>query len=260
MDKPATVWDSPLFVSEWNSLYGLKMENTVRPSLVFPLMKEKIGDFTNRNLLDLGCGNGNLVRVFQHEAFQSWLGVDGGSAVLESTIDLKDDPRCRFILTDITTPMDIEHQSIDDLISIFVMEEIPLASLPGLFSNIKSCLKDDGQAHIFINHPAYAMMFDLDACREKKPNEKFENHLGYFDRTQTYFALTALNQTAGNLIKPRYYHKTMADFINAAAAADLHVAEIIETPKSVIRWENLAAYQPISGDYPRFLYMRLKHN
>lgn len=256
-----TAWDDQDFVDNWNKTYGLEMENApIRPQFVFPLLRQRIGDFSGLRLIDLGCGNGNLLRVFKGENFAHWTGIDGGSAVIKSAAaDLTADPRCALVHADITSPLTIAPRSVDAVTSIFVMEEIPLPRLSGMFTNISRALKQEGAAHVFFNHPANALVHDLEALHTGAPNRKFENHKGYFDTEPTSFALTNLNQAQGHAIKPGYHHKPLSAIMNEVAGAGLHISEVLEVPSRVTSLEKMDSYVPAPGDTPKFMYLKLVH-
>jgi SAM-dependent methyltransferase len=254
-----TVWDDPHYVSEWNQTYGLDMRNAkARTDLFFPLFAESVGAFAGKTLIDFGCGNGNLIRVFQQEAFGRWVGVDRGSAVIESARQSVQDSRVQFVEADITeagSPA-LPVQKADVVTSVFVVEELPEDALQAHFITMRNALAQAGKAVLFCNHPAYAMHHDWTAHKNGQPNRKFENHRGYFDRTPTTFALELLNQEQGYAARPLYFHKTLGDIFNAARSAGLTLQRMIEIPASDIHWppQNRDAQ---SGDFPRFLYLEL---
>ncbi|MCD8493959.1 MAG: class I SAM-dependent methyltransferase [Alphaproteobacteria bacterium] len=255
-----TVWDDPQYVSEWNQTYGLDMRNAqARADLFFPLFAERVGNFEEKTFMDFGCGNGNLIRVFQQESFGRWIGIDRGSAVIESARNSVQDPRVQFVEADITQTgtLTLPTQNADIVTSVFVAEELPQEGLQAHFINMREAVGENGKVILFCNHPAYAMYHDWTAFMQEQPNQKFENHSGYFDRVPTTFALGKLNQDQGYVAKPQYFHKTVADIFNAARSAGLNVDYMLEIPASDIHWPPQKTNTQ-SGDYPRFLYLELK--
>lgn len=254
-----SAWDREDFVEAWNQTYGLDMSKApTRPRLIFPLLAEKISSFENLVLADLGCGNGNLIRHFAHEPFAQWIGVDGGSAVIKSAADNTQDSRVQYQHADLTAPLSIEPHSVDVVTNVFVIEEIPFDRLHGLFANVKEIMKPDGRAFFFTNHPAHALLQDMDAVRIQQPNAKFPGLKGYFDHQGTPYVLSVLNAQGGQPVMANYHHKTFSDIMNAAASAGLQLTEMGEIPQGVIKLDQWKNHQPNQGDAPRFLYLQLK--
>ena len=253
-----SVWDDPEFVAKWNDTYGLDMRNApIRPSLIFPLLAQKIGQAKGLSFVDLGCGNGNLILAFQQTAFGSWVGIDAGKAVVESAQKSVIDPRIRFVHGDVSAPLAITKDSVDAVFSIFVIEELPLQKLSGFFSNISRMLKNDGRAYLFTNHPVNAFHQDMEFLRRSEENQKFEGHKGYFDREPTTYALSVMNQQGGHTQKADYHHKTTGDIVNGISQAGLTIHEMQEIPQGVISLDAFQKHKPQRGDVPRFLYLEL---
>ncbi len=254
-----TVWDDPDFVATWNNTYGLDMARAgARVNCLFPLFAERVGDFKNKTLVDLGCGNGNLLLTFQSQDFSHWTGIDGGSVVLESAAQSVQDTRVDFIHGDVCSTMPSELlESADIVTSFFVMEEIPLEKTQEHFEAIKSLLNKDGKALVFCNHPHYAMYQDWQSLSTGQPNKKFEGHAGYFDQTPTTFSLGKMNNRDGHEGKASYHHKTLAEIMNAAVNAGLRVNRVLEIPNTDVNWPPQENKMPQSGEYGRFLFLEL---
>ena len=255
-----TVWNNPDFVAQWNNTYGIDMRHAkARVDLLFPLVAERVGAFDDLSLIDLGCGNGNLIHNFLDYNFSRWTGIDQGGAVLDSARDAITDSRVNFINGDVTAPIASESgltESADIVTSFFVLEEIPLENLTGHFEQMRSLLKDNGKGIIFFNHPAYALIHNLESRQNGADNKKFPGHEGYFDRTPTKFSLGKLNGEQGYEVHAEYHHKTMADVFNALTKAGLTVDYVLEPPKSDVNWPPQNT-ESTSGDYPRFLYLEV---
>lgn len=255
-----TVWDDADFVRVWNETYGMRMEGArARNDLLFPMLRDRFGEVAGKRLVDLGCGNGNLLNVFKDSPFAEMIGIDGGQAVLDTARrELEADDRVRLVHGDITKPLTaVERHSADIVTCFFVLEEIPMEAVGGLFANVRDLLKPEGRAFLFLNHPAYALYHDLAAGFQGRPNEKFSGHRGYFDTEPVSFNLTNMNGTRGHEKMASYYHKTAESLFNGLAANSLVPLYSLAVPSSAVTYAGLQAHAPQSGDYPRFLYMEL---
>lgn len=253
-----TVWDDPAFVKNWNDTYGLDMHNApIRPGFIFPYIRQEIS-FTGLNALDLGCGNGNLIKFFLGKDFSSWIGIDSGRAVLDSAEISVNDKRVEFIHQSVTSPSIASLKEQFDLVtSIFLLEELANETLAQFFSNISSGLKKGGRAIIFSNHPARALVEDTKAFVSGIENQKFKEQAGYFDRKPTSYNLSVLNSKNGEPLKANYYHKTLSDIINAIVESGLKIHRMVELPTSVLTLDDIQNHQPKSGDEAKFLLFDL---
>jgi SAM-dependent methyltransferase len=254
-----SVWDDPAYVQRWNDMYGFDMRGApIRTRFIFPFLREQFGDLQGQNLLDLGCGNGNLIHNFSKAAFESWTGVDAGAAVLDSAKGANPDPRLTFIRADATRPIDaILPATMDQVTSVFVMEEIPERKLIGYLCNIGSALKQDGRAHIFTQHPAHLLMEAAKAAENGVPNGKYIGSRGYYDRRPSEYAFASFTTEDGTPERIPYHHHTLADIVNAASGAGLAITSMLEIPATALA-EGADYMKARASDTPRFLYLEMR--
>lgn len=253
----ASVWDNEDYVRRWNETYGLDMRGApIRTQFIFPFLKERWGDLSGKNLLDLGCGNGNLIRYFSDAAFAGWTGVDAGSAVLASARDANPDERLTFIRADATRPIqDIPANSFDIASSVFVLEEIADAGLRGYMGNFSAALNPQGEAHVFTQHPAHLLLEAAKAAAAGTPNPKYLGSQGYYDREPCEYAFAVWTGADGQPERVPYHHHTLADIMNAVSASGLVVKNMLEIPGSAVSGGDYV--QPPPHDLPRFLYLNI---
>ncbi|MFA7277232.1 MAG: class I SAM-dependent methyltransferase [Pseudobdellovibrionaceae bacterium] len=255
MPQALTAWDDPEFVEAWNATYGLDMRHApIRGQFVFPWIASHIGNPQGKRLIDIGCGNGNLIRHFHAAAFAELVGIDPGKAVIESAREGLNTPNVKFVHTKATEPLPVAHTGVDFDVatSVFVVEEIPHPHFQAYCSAIRDVLKDKGLALVFTNHPANALAEDLTAQIKGEPNRKFAGHEGYFDRAPNNYTLEIMNGEKGFAKKAAYHHKPVADILNAFAMAGLSLRSMVEVPRGVVSFGDYKNHTPCSGDIPRF--------
>lgn len=256
MLQTESAWDDPDFANAWNDTYGIDMSMApTRAGLVFPWMEMNISDASNLRLIDIGCGNGNLIRHFTKASLAEMVGVDSGRAILQSAKNSLTDPRVKFVHASATNPFPFAETGKDfDLVSsIFVVEEIPFASFDNYCQTLHDVLKPQGKAFVFTNHPANALIEDHTSLMHGKPNQKFPDHKGYFDRDPSLYTLQMMNGTKGIEKKAAYHHKTIADILNSFNRAGLILQSMIEVPKGVVHLNEQSLYACRRGDIPRFI-------
>lgn len=261
-----TVWDNQHFADAWNNTYGIDMAKApIRPGVVFPLICNRVGwneaNAIEPRLVDFGCGNGNLIRALKDHPFKEWVGIDSGSAILDTASPLAEDTRISFMHADISE--DLSHKigtNFDHATSVFTLEEIPVQGVPNLFNNMASAVSARaGSVHIFTQHPAYALQQDLLALEHRESNKKFIGNQGYFDTEKSFYNLSVLNAQQGFPEQAEYHHKPLGLIINGLAKAGLCLDEMLEVPAGIIKLAEVEAHTPKSGDVPRFLYLRASY-
>lgn len=255
MSDPESAWDDPNFVAAWNNTYGLDMRNApIRGKFVFPWIDHEIGNLSGKRILDVGCGNGNLISHFRSASFQEFIGIDTGKAVVESARSAVKDPRVRFIHINPSKPYPQAEigTDFDAVTSVFVVEEIPFTAFDKFCASIGQSLKPQGKACIFTNHPTNALVEDMTAKLKNSPNQKFPDHQGYFDREPNLYTLDIMNRDKGVSKKAQYHHKTIADIITAFAKSGLSVQSMVEVPRGMLSFADYNNHAPASGDIPRF--------
>ncbi len=254
-----TVWDDRDFVDQWNETYGLDMARAVvRAGLVYPLVESVLGDMRRMHVVDLGCGNGNLMLRFEKHAYRSFTGIDGGSEVIKTARASVTDIRTRFRHADITDRLPLGDESTHAITNIFVLEEIPAPRLSPLFSEAARILKKGGDMLVFTNHPVNALYYDLEACRKGTGNLKYEGLKGYYDTDPSTYTLSIMNQRDGFPVKVDHHHKPLPLIMNAFSQAGLACVRFEEIPAGVGDMDGWAAHRPKTGDRPQFLFLHLK--
>lgn len=86
-------------------------------SVLVPLL---LGLIDPKSVVDVGCGTGSWLRVFQEHGVEDVIGVDGVH-VSESTLHI---PRDKFIVADLTEPLELSRR-FDLVLSLEVAEHLP---------------------------------------------------------------------------------------------------------------------------------------
>lgn len=261
----ATAWDDPEFVKVWNDTYGVDMEKApIRGEFVFPWIESKVGNLSGKCLIDLGCGNGNLIRHFLKASYgiKKLVGVDSGEAVIQSAQTETKDSRASFVHASAVEEIDYSYtgQNFDVVTSIFVVEEIPIDKFQKYCRNVSSLMGRGTLAFVFTNHPVNALAEDLTSHLMGRENLKFKGHKGYFDSTANEYTLAVMNGARGHERKAAYHHKPLADILTAFAAAGLSLRSMVELPRGVKSLSEWQAHTPKSGDIPRFVGFMFEKN
>lgn len=248
-----TPWDDPAFVSAWNETYGIDMRNApIRPGVVYPWIHKLVKDFSGKRLIDIGCGNGNLIRHFRDASFKEWHGIDTGREVIKSAQENVPHSRVTFthIDPDQSFPFEKTGRDYDVATAIFVLEEIPNPAFPQLCRNVADILKKGGMALIFSTHPFNIVLEDSLRTANMDHPEGID---GYFDSKPSSYSLSDLNGANGVEKKLPYHHKTMSTILNGFLHAGLCLRETMEIPFDVTGIAQMEDRTPKKSDVPGFI-------
>ncbi len=125
-------------------------------TFIFPIIKRLIEIEKGQKILDLGCGNGSLIRELYSENVD-FLGIDFSSSLLDKAKERT--PHVQFELGDLTD--DNLYQNLknrgpwDSILCSMVLHDCP--DLKPLSENISRLLRIDGEFIFSIPHPCFNM-------------------------------------------------------------------------------------------------------
>ncbi len=162
--------------------------------------------------LDLGCGDGRVMRVVAARGALS-IGVEISHVL--ARIARKHGP---VITAELPALSCLRAASVDGAYCVLVLEHIP--DEDAFFSEVARVVRPGGQLALVINHPVWTApdstpITDSDGEVLWRPG-------GYFDRGHS--SVPAGNGTV------TFQHRSMADLLNAASASGWRLDQMIEEP------------------------------
>jgi ubiquinone/menaquinone biosynthesis C-methylase UbiE len=123
-------------------------QHTVIPNLL------KLLDFKENSqpsLLDLACGQGVLSRSIP--SFVEYVGIDLASDLIKASRQRNKNPRCQFLIGDVTKKLPIEKQDFTHGVIVLAIQNIedPLY----VFKNAFLHLKKGAKLILILNHPCF---------------------------------------------------------------------------------------------------------
>lgn len=108
----------------------------------FEFTRSLVGSFCERDILEIGFGRGDFIRLFLEAGVKSYTGVDFSPAAVEIANKYFDDPRLKLLNID-ATELDDAHTF--DIIGMFdVLEHIPVFEMEVVWKKIRMLLKPGG--------------------------------------------------------------------------------------------------------------------
>jgi ubiquinone/menaquinone biosynthesis C-methylase UbiE len=235
------------YEEQWQQAFGIDNE-PVRKHLFYPLLDEKSGNLSGKNILDAGCGNGNLLHHLSLHDFAKGFGVDKSSKFIDVAQKSVQDGRIQFIQADLQEQLPFEDEFFDVAYSIFVLDALP--ELNFHFKELSRVLRSGGQLLIITRHPFNPMYYYLYEKFTGKQNDRFIGVKGYFDHAAIqYVFTTGINATT------TIFQHTFEDNLNPIVASNMDLRELLELKTDNPNFKSMPSLWE-TRDIPRYLFIR----
>ncbi|PIZ45019.1 hypothetical protein COY32_05755 [candidate division WWE3 bacterium CG_4_10_14_0_2_um_filter_41_14] len=146
----------------------------------WPSIKRLLGNITDKNILDSGCGNGLYTNIMKQDG-----GITTGIDIASNFIAIAKEryPETPFFEGDIMKSMPFEAGSFDIIVSKMVLMDIPSIEKP--VRDFARILKPGGVCVVSILHPVYPVFYMLKNKWTQTFTNKFPDMTSYFDETFT---------------------------------------------------------------------------
>ena len=121
-------------------------------SIYMPVIESMIGNVRDKNVLDLGCGCGNLTKKTALDGAVA-LGIDGSDTMISRACTENVAPSAMFAIMDLTRPFPIKSRTMDIVVANMVLMDIPDIEI--CIREVSRILKSGGVFIISMTHPAF---------------------------------------------------------------------------------------------------------
>lgn len=173
-----------------------------------PLIFDYLGDRNYEGIVEVGCGNGYLLRKLSVKS-KGVVGLDYSAELLKTAkkrIGLS--KNIRLVLSDASKELPLESNSVDVIVANMVLQYLPELSV---FANESfRILKNGGLLLVLVDHPAHLLF-----ARSQELAGKKDTH---FIDTGSYFAEGMRKKNSlWNKAVLEYCHRTVGGYINSFA-------------------------------------------
>lgn len=206
-----------------------------------PVILELAGEFTNRRILDLGCGDAAFGQAALSRGCKSYLGVEGSLNMVRAAQQTLAGTNGKVVQAAIEN-WDYPSQAFDLVISRLVLHYI--RDIEALFGLVYQTLAEDGRFVFSVEHPV------ITSCdRAWQGNGKRQEWLvdDYFESGQRITAWMG-----GEVIK---YHRTIENYFVGLQRAGFWVESLREAEPQYSYFENDAETYRRRKRIPLFLIM-----
>lgn len=226
-----SLYQDQAFASYWNERAGDDGE-AYKKYVLDPLMFKLVGDFKDKVVLELGCGNGYLAPKLLEQAPEQIIMMDISEYNLRYAEAKCSDPRVSFLQQDATEPWEAETAGVDIIYSNMMLNEVEDIVTP--IQEAFRVLRSGGTFVFSVTHPAW----DLFVYAQEKaglPSKKIKDLGGYFRRGFAKFLMgsdsktnPSLKEKYGQEFEVEHYQRPIADYFNRLIGAGFVVNRLLE--------------------------------
>ncbi|MBM7578200.1 class I SAM-dependent methyltransferase [Jeotgalibacillus terrae] len=210
--RGAKVYDQEDFFSSYMKRRARK--DSPNNAIENPIIYELIGDFQNKSILDLGCGDASFGKEILNQGANFYTGVEGSAQMVASAnLNLLDENGT--ILHDTMESYSYPMKNYDIVTSRFAIHYVLDIQL--LFKNVYNTLTDEGKFVFSVQHPLTTSSFLSKLTGDKRGNWIVDDYFIEGERKEPW-----INQT---VVK---YHRTIEHYYAALTKSGFIINDLRE--------------------------------
>lgn len=214
--KGSDVYNQPDFFSNYLNRRG--RPDSPNNAIEGPIMFELVGNFKNKSILDLGCGDGLFGKELLRDGAAKYAGVEGSRKMADvATTNLKD-TNGEVILNTMES-YSYPENSFDLVTSRFAIHYV--SNINELFRSIHKSLKNNGKLVFSVQHPLTTSSFLSKQTGERRENWIVDNYFIDGEREEPWIDHVVVK-----------FHRTIEQYFTALREEGFTILELREgTPK-----------------------------
>lgn len=217
------IYDNEQFFEKYNQMN--RSQKGLAGAGEWSTLKPMLPDFTDKSVLDLGCGYGWHDRYAVDNGAKSVIGVDMSEKMLDMAKSKTKTDKITYLHNDITK-LEFEQNQFDIVLSSLALHYVP--SFDKVVQQVSHYLKPQGTFIFSVEHPIFTAQgreeWDYDSAGKIK-DFPVDNYF-YEGKRETDF----LGET---VVK---YHKTLTTYLNGLLKNNFQIAQVVEPmpPKNMM--------------------------
>ncbi|MEH7251018.1 class I SAM-dependent methyltransferase [Neobacillus niacini] len=214
--RGASVYDQEDFFSNYMKRRGRK--DSPNNAIENPIIYELIGDFQNKSILDLGCGDASFGKELLNQGAACYTGIEGSRQMVTSA-NLKLANENGAIHHETMESYSYPTEKFDIVTSRFAIHYVSDVHL--LFQNVHKTLKDNGKFVFSVQHPLTTSSFISKQTGDKRGNWIVDDYFLEGERKEPWIEQIVVK-----------YHRTTEHYFKALTKSGFSVVDLREgTPK-----------------------------
>lgn len=214
--KGSSVYDQSDFLT--NYLKRKNREESPNNAIEGPIIKELIGDVSDLDILDVGCGDASFGKELLELGANSYTGVEGSSQMASLAIQNVNGLNGKIVNETMETFIypDNEYDLVTSRFAIHYIEDITI-----LFNDVLKTLKGNGKFVFSVQHPVTTSSFESIKTGGKRENWIVDQYFNEGVRNEPWIDKVVVK-----------YHRTVEQYFMALRKAGFEIEELREgTPR-----------------------------
>lgn len=214
--RGASVYDQEDFLKNYMKRRG--RENSPNNAIETPIIYELIGNFKNKNILDLGCGDASFGKELLNQGAGFYTGIEGSEQMVASAnINLSGE--VGTIHHDTIETYNYPTDKFEIVTSRFAIHYVSDIHL--LFQNVYKTLKNDGKFVFSVQHPLTTASFLSKQTGDRRSSWIVDDYFLEGERKEPWIEKVVVK-----------YHRTIEHYFNALTSSGFSVVDLREgSPK-----------------------------
>ncbi|TWT01878.1 bifunctional 2-polyprenyl-6-hydroxyphenol methylase/3-demethylubiquinol 3-O-methyltransferase UbiG [Planomicrobium sp. CPCC 101079] len=210
--RGSSVYDQEEFFSAYMKRRGRK--DSPNNAIETPIIYELAGDFQNKTILDLGCGDASFGKELLERGAASYTGVEGSEQMLEAAKqNLSGVNGTVFHHT--MQSYGYPEETFDLVASRFAIHYVP--DIEPLFQNVHSTLKNGGKFIFSVQHPVTTASFNSKTTGDRRENWIVDDYFRSGERKEPWIGQVVVK-----------YHRTIEQYFSALIRCGFSVTSLRE--------------------------------
>ena len=243
------IYDEEKFAKQYDSMRNDEKGANANDLIEIPNFKTLVPDVTNKSILDLGCGYGEMSKYYKDKGASYVMGIDISKHMIEiaNTKNKEDGIDFKVMAMEQLDTLDKKFDIVISSLAFHYVEDFKK-----LVKDIYNLLNDDGYLIFSQEHPMVTCV-------------KFTENItsGHTMLDNKYYGLISDYNRPGKRIKKWYnnelikYHRNIEEIINPLIEAGFTIEKVLEPKPSeeAIKAREKYKYQ---WDRPLFIFFKVK--
>lgn len=203
------------YAAQYAEMVKQREQAGIEQEPIMPHFLALLGEITGLNVLDAGCGQGYISRIFADRGARV-TGIDISPNLVQMARDQDPDYNITYQVADLCQPLPEYRQSFDLAASHFVLDDV--YDYRGFLCTLHSVLKPGGRFVLSLNNP-YSLVV--------------RGHVhDYFDTGKA----VSYRGMAEEGVKVHFYFHTLQEYLDACFAAGFQLQRLLDIPTPVEKY------------------------
>ncbi|MFB5086320.1 methyltransferase domain-containing protein [Psychrobacillus sp. PGGUH221] len=220
--RGSSAYDQSEFFSNYLKRRGRK--DSPNNAIEGPIIYDLIGDFTNRTVLDLGCGDARFGKELLENGAKQYTGLEGSKQMAATAIQQISGMNGEIHLESMESfhyPLN-EYDLVTSRFAIHYVDNIQK-----LFNNVHHALKENGKFVFSVQHPLTTSSFESKKVGDRRENWIVDDYFIVGERKEPWMDEVVIK-----------FHRTIEQYFQALVRAGFQIVDLREGEPKIEHFSN----------------------